>query len=120
MTDYYTHINDFGEMKALPKPEIMPNDVKRLFKHCDHTYNVRPIFFSESTKLFYLFHEDDNYVDIVYSRKQTKNASQTFYFIPDKAYLDKSYYHDTITVSQRFLNRIKNMNKIELSSMKRH
>ena len=120
MTDYYTHINDFGEMKVYPKPEMMPKDVKRLFKHCDHTYYIRPIFFSESTKLFYLFHENENYVDVVYSRKQTPNASPTFYFIDDYSLENKFYLHDTITVSKQFLNRIKNMNKLELVKISRN
>jgi len=113
-------INDFGEMKTYPKPEIMPKDVKRLFKHLNNEYYIRPILFSESTKKFYLFHEDENYVDIVYSRKRTENASPTFYFIPDYSYKNKFYIHDTITVSKNFLNRIKNMNKIELGYVRKN
>ena len=120
MSDYYTHFNDFGEMKTYPKPEIMPKDVKRLFKHCDHTYYIRPIFFSESTKLFYLFHENENYVDEVYSRKRTPNASPIFYFIDDFNYENKFYGHDSISVSKQFLNRIKNMNKIEFVKISRN
>ena len=59
MSDYYTHFNDFGKMKSYPKPEIMPKDVKRLFKHCDHTYYIyvryslvnQPIYFIYSMKM---------------------------------------------------------------------
>mgnify|MGYP001063003860 FL=1 len=119
MNNYYEHINDFGEMKAYPKPEIMPKDVKRLFKHCDNEYYIRPIFFSESSKKFYLFHESENYVDEVYSRKRSPNASPTFYFIPDFSYKNKFYIHDCITVSKQFLNRIKNMNKIYLENARK-
>ena len=73
MTNYYTHFNDFGDIEIPPKPELMPTDVKRLFKHNSHTFNSRIYFFSESTKKFYRYFQSyGGYIYEVYSRKQTK------------------------------------------------
>ena len=122
MTDYYIHFSDFGEIETPPKPELMPKDIKRLFKHCSHTFNDRIYFFSESTKLFYhYFQSNGGYVNIVYSRKQTKNASDTFYLIPDEddGTANTPNCRVVITASKQFINRIKNMNKLELDNARK-
>ena len=122
MTDYYLYFNDFGDIKVPPKPDLMPKDIKRLFKHCSHTYNNRIYFFSESTQLFYRYYTDygGHFIE-VYSRKQTKNASNSYYFIPDEddGTPKTKNYRDSITVSKQFLNRIKNMNEIELENARK-
>lgn len=118
--NYYEHINDFGEMKAYPNSEIMPKDIKRIFKHCSHTYYNRIYFFSESEKQFYRYYQNDpKNAYIVYSRKQTKNASDTFSLIPDEddGTPNTRNYRDNITVSKLFLTRVKSMNKIELENL---
>ena len=122
MTDYYTYFNDFGDIKVPPKPELMPKDIKRLFKHCSHTYNDRIYFFSESTKLFYRYYTDyGGQIIVVYSRKQTKNAANSYYLIPDEddGTRKTKNYRDSITISKQFLNRIKNMHKIELENARK-
>ena len=122
MTDYYTHFDDFGDIEIPPKPELMPKDVKRLFKHCSHTYNTRIYFFSESTKLFYRYYQSNggNIYD-VYSRKPSEKASDIFYLIPDEddGTSNTPHCRDRITVSKQFMNRIKNMNKIELENARK-
>ena len=118
MADYYTHFNDFGDIEIPPKPELMPNDIKRLFKHNSHTFNYRIYFFSESIKKFYrYFQAYGGYINGVYSRKQTPNASDTFYLIPDEDDGTPNTPHRCvhITASKQYLNKIKNMNKIELA-----
>ena len=122
MADYYTHFNDFGDIEIPPKSELMPKDVKRLFKHCSHTYNTRIYFFSESTKEFYrYFQSTGGTISGFYSRKQTKNSSDTFYFIPDEddGTPNTPNCRDQITASKQFMNRIKNMNKIELENARK-
>ena len=97
----------------------MPKDVKRLFKHCSHAYNNRYYFFSESTKTFYCYFTSyGGHISGVYSRKQKENASDTYYLIPDEddGTTNTKNSRDCITISKQFLNRIKNMNKIELEN----
>ena len=119
MTDYYIHFDDFGDIEIPPKPELMPKDVKRLFKHNAHTFNTRYYFFSESTKKFYRYYQSyGGYINEVYSRKQTKNSSDTFYLISDED--DGTPNTPTrrilISASKQYINKIKHMNKIELEN----
>ena len=122
MADYYTHFNDFGDIEIPPTPELMPNDIKRLFKHNSHTFNYRIYFFSESTKKFYRYFQSyGGYINGVYSRKQTPKASETFYFIPDEddGTPNTPRRRVLITASKQYLNKIKNMNKIELENSRK-
>ena len=121
MNDYYIHIDDFGDIETLPKPELMPKDVKRIFKHCSHTFNSRIYFFSESTKQFYrYFQSNGGTISNVYSLKKSEKASEIFYLIPDEddGTPNTPNCRDRITASKQFINRIKNMNKIELENAK--
>ena len=112
--NYYIHINDFGDLEKYPQNEIMPKDVKRIFKYCDHLFTKRIYFFSESEKMFYRYYQnDDKYVFPVYSRPTSKK-SETAYLIPD----ENENKRVSICISQQFINRVKNLSKIELERLR--
>ena len=57
MEGYYKYFSDF---ECQPKDNLMPKDIKRIFKHCDHEFNKRYYFISESEKIIYRFYPNDN------------------------------------------------------------
>ena len=134
MTNYYEHIADFGKLTCnigthfepklidiSPKDNDMPSDVKRIFKHCDHEYNKRYYFLSESAKCIYRFYPTENggYCSEVYHNNLASKKSDVFYLIPDSDRGTKeTNYRDKILLSARLLDRVKNMNKIELDRMR--
>ena len=105
---YYQHIDDFEGI--VPKDNAMPADVKRLISHSKYNYHYRIYFFSPSRRTFYTYYSDGS-AYIVYNRKV--NNTLRFTFIPDEG----RKYRDCITVSDRFMQRIENMNKLILPKL---
>ena len=132
-TNYYEHLDDFGSLiynngtydnperiECVIKDGIMPRDVKRIFKHCNHEYNKRYYFLSESEQEIYQFfpNKDGGFISSVYGRIPKGGKSIIFYIIPDSddGIHKETHYRDNIIMSKNLLNRIKGMNKIILES----
>ena len=111
---YYQHIDDFEGV--VPKDNAMPADVKRLISHCNYNYLNRLYFFSPSRRTFYRYYTD-GHAYIVYNRPNHK--SYVYQFIPDddNGTHRNQHYRDCITVSDRFIQRIENMNKLILPKL---
>ena len=107
---YYQHIDDFEGI--VPKDNAMPSDVKRLISNCNHNYLNRLYFFSPSQMRFYRYYTDGN-AYIVYNR------GISYYFIPDEddGTPRTPNIRDLIYVSDRFMKRIENMNKLILPKL---
>ena len=106
---YYLHIDDFDGVVTLDN--AMSSDVKRLISHSKYNYRYRHYFFSPSQRAFYIYYKDGN-AYTVYNRKA--NNSLIFTFIPDEG----RKLRDCITVSDRFMKRIENMNKLILPNQR--
>ena len=113
--NYYEHINDFDGIE--PAVNVMPSDVKRLISHCDHTYNDRYYFFSPCEKQFYRYFDKGEYA-IKLSCSIVSKKSVKYNFLPDEDFDGSLNIRDTIIVSDRFMKRIENMNKLVLPSMR--
>ena len=120
-TNYYEHINDFEGIE--PVPNAMPPDVKRLISHTKHTYNDRFYFFSPSDKSFYRYYEQYKHaVPVCSNQPFKKSTSERYQFIPDAddGTPNTPNIRDNIVVSDRFMKRVENMNKLILPSMRKH
>ena len=111
---YYLHIDDFDGI--VPVVNVMPKDVKRLITHCKHNYRKRYYFFSPSQMAFYRYHHNDEIV-IPLAIHQNKKCS-IVNLLPDENEGTgiTQNIHDSICISNRFLQRIANMNKLILPS----
>ena len=110
---YYQHIEDFEGV--VPKDNIMPSDVKRLISHCNHTFHKRYYFFSPSMKTFYRC-----YIDSVMPLSDYRFQKYTkVNLLPDenKGTGPTQKIHDSIYLSDRFMQRIENMNKLILPKL---
>ena len=105
---YYQHIDDFEGI--VPKDNAMPSDVKRLISHSKYNYHNRHYFFSPSRRTFYIYYPD-GHAYTVYNRPANNGLS--FTFIPDEG----RKLRDCIYVSDRFMQRIENMNKLILPKL---
>ena len=107
---YYQHIDDFEGI--VPKDNAMPADVKRLISHCNHNYLHRYYFFSRSQLTFYRYYTDG-------SASRGYNRGINFYFIPDEddGTPRTPNIRDAINITDRFLQRIENMNKLILPTL---
>ena len=113
---YYLHIDDFDGI--VPVDNAMPKDVKRLISHCNHNYHKRYYFFSPSQMAFYRYHHYDK-IAVQLSICQN-NKCYKVNLLPDenKGTGITQNIHDSICISNRFLKRIENMNKLILPSLR--
>ena len=104
---YYVNADEFGcdVMEGL-----MPTDVKRIYKHCDHTYEKRFYFVSASEKMIYRYFPDYEMSETLMSSNYGKG--QKFNILTDAG------KHDSIVINSRFLKRIENMKSLILPRMK--
>ena len=110
---YYQHIDDFEGF--VPKDNVMPSDVKRLISHCNHTFYKRYYFFSPSQMKFYRYYTDYHYTyELSMSGKFNKVN-----LLPDtnKGVGPTQKIHDAINITDRFIQRIENMNKLILPKL---
>ena len=118
-SNYYEHINDFDGF--VPKDGLMPSDVKRLISHSKYEYKTRYYFVSPSERMLYRYYDSNDGSDCacrVCGRYVGKNKkSLKFNLMPDvNRGLDN--IHDALIISDRFIKRIENMNKLILPSLR--
>ena len=104
---YYDNADEFGCDVMIG---LMPNDVKRILKNCDHTYEKRFYFFSASEKMIYRYFPQIGMSETLMS--STVGKSIKFNILAD------SGKHDSIVISSRFLKRIEHMKSLTLTRMK--
>ena len=113
---FYLHSNDFDGI--IPVDNAMPSDVKRLISHCNHNYHKRYYFFSPSQRAFYRYHHYDK----IAVRLSTSRCNKCYKvnLLPDenKGTGITQNIHDAITISDRFMKRIENMNKLILPNLR--
>ena len=113
---YYQHIDDFEGI--VPKDNVMPSDVKRLISHCNHNYLTRYYFFSPSQRKFYRYYTSYNGYAYELALIQCKK-SHKFTLIPDEddGTSRTPNIRDSISPTDRFIQRIENMNKLILPKL---
>ena len=113
MTNDFIYKNDFGELNMeIPldknvwgSDELIPRDIKRIIKHCDHTFLKRYYFISESTKQIYRF---------IYNefKQLCINKKQGYITL-----ISDNEKHTNIYATNNLFKRIKEMKIIELERM---
>ena len=111
---YYQHIDDFEGI--VPKDNAMPSDVKRIISHCNHNYLTRYYFFSPSQIKIYRYYKNGYAYELIKTRFQ---KSYKVCLIPDEddGTPRTPNIRDLIYVSDRFMKRIENMNKLILPKL---
>ena len=112
---YYQHIDDFDGI--IPVDNAMPADVKRLISHCNHNYLTRYYFFSPSTRTFYRYYCKDCYAYELVNYQMGKSAMVKLIPDEDDGTTNTPKILDSIYISQRFMQRIANMNKLILPKL---
>ena len=108
MSNCYYHQDDF-DCDDVPEL-IMPNDIKRIASHGKHTFHKRFYFFSPSQRQVY---EYNTYAKIAYTLKGYEiGNSLKFNIVSDRS------RHDSIYVSERMIDLVSNMSKIELPKLR--
>ena len=104
-TNYYIHADDFycDDVAEL----VMPTDVKRIVSHNHHTFHKRIYFFSESKRQIY------RYLQMFGGASEPLRAYKSGKSLKFNVLTDENK-HDSIYVSDRLIDRISNMTKIEL------
>ena len=115
--DYYEYGQHF-DMEVTPGQ--MPKDVKRIFRHCDNTYNNRHYFFSASERAIYRYYSYGGGFAGIASSFRVSKKSIRYQLIPDEddGTPNTPNKRDSIVVSDRFIRRVEGMNKIELDRFK--
>ena len=123
---YYQHIDDFDGV--VPLDNAMPSDVKRLISHCNHNYHKRYYFFSPSQRAFYRYYRDATSAYQLATKQHQKYP--VVQLIPDEDERCKASrdfvvgtaktpnIRDSICISNRFIQRIENMNKLILPNQR--
>ena len=122
MSRYYEHFNDFDGLT--PSANIMPSDVKRLISHTKHEYKTRYYFFSPSERILYRYYDSNDGNDHAYKLYGNyigkNNKTIRYQIIPDSddGTNKTDTVRDSLFVSDRFIKRIENMNKLILPSLR--
>ena len=117
-TEYYIYKEYFGYMDRFPKDDMMPRDVKRIYRHGKYIFNERYYFISESTKMIYRYYEVDDRVEIVYHNKIATKCDR-FYLVPDYSSVKNRNIRDIICITDKLLKRIHEMNIIDLECVRK-
>ena len=104
-TNYYLHANDF-ECDDVPEL-IFPTDIKRIISHNQHRFHKRIYFFSPRERQVY------RYLPMFCGAAESLSPYKTGRSLKFNLLTDENK-HDGLIVSDRFIERTKNMSKIVL------
>ena len=113
---YYQHIDDFDGV--VPLDNAMPSDVKRLISHCNHNYHKRYYFFSPSQRAFYRYYRNETTAYQLATKQHQKYPVVQLIPDEDDGTAKTPNIRDSICISNRFIQRIENMNKLILPNQR--